>query len=50
MRRIDEREMGERLRKVAELAALVRIVFLGQQPHVVAQRKQAIEQSACASS
>src|SRR5580698_9770082 len=45
MRRIDEREMRERLGKVAELAAAVRVVFLGQQPHVVAQRQQALEQS-----
>ena len=32
--------MRERLREVAELAALLRIVLLGEQPDVVAQRQQ----------
>src|ERR1700761_3191691 len=46
MRRIDEREMRESLRKVAEVATVVRIVFLRQKPHVIAQSQQPLEQSA----
>ena len=38
--------MRERLRKIAELAPVRRIVFLGQQPHVVAQRQQSLEEVA----
>src|ERR1700684_3529722 len=45
MRRIDERQMRECLGEVAKLTTAVRIVFLRQQPNVVAQRQQALEQS-----
>src|SRR5439155_1403479 len=43
-RSIDQRDVGDRLRKVAELATRARVVFLGQQAYVVAQREQAREQ------
>ena len=43
MRRIDEREMRERLGEVAKLTTAMRIVFFRQQPDVVAQRQQALE-------
>ena len=38
--------MGERLRKVAELAAGAGVVLLGEQPHVVAQREEPIVEPA----
>ena len=41
--RVDQRQMRERLGEIAQLAAIVWIVFLGEQPDVVAQRQQAIE-------
>jgi hypothetical protein len=37
--RIDRREMRESLRKIAELAPVRRIVFLGRQPHVSGRRQ-----------
>ncbi len=37
---VDQPDVGERLREVAELAAPHRVVLLGQQAHVVAQREQ----------
>ena len=46
MRRVDQRQVGERLREVAELAPGHRVVLLGQQPHVVAQTQQPLEQLA----
>src|SRR3984957_17593199 len=36
--------MRERLRKVAELALGMRIIFFRQKPDVIAQRQQALEQ------
>ena len=42
----DEREVGERLREVAELAAGDRVVFLGEQADVVAEVEQPLEQLA----
>ena len=41
---VDQRDMGEGLREVADLTAVLGVVFLGQQPEVVAQRQQTIEQ------
>ena len=46
MCRVDQREVRERLREIAELAAAAGIVFLGEQPDVVARRQQALEQLA----
>src|SRR5687768_1007111 len=40
----DEREMRERLRKISEHALLRRVVLFGEQPDVVAERKQSIDQ------
>ena len=45
-RGVDQREVGERLREVAELAAGDRVVLLGQQADVVAQAEQALEELA----
>jgi hypothetical protein len=44
--RADQREMGEGLREVAELALGVRIVFLGEQPDIVAEGEQSLEERA----
>src|SRR6266511_6229288 len=44
---VDERHVRERLGEVAELAAEVRVELLGQQPDVVAQRQQALEDRGC---
>ena len=41
---VDQRDKGEGLREVADLTAVLGVVFLGQQPEVVAQRQQTIEQ------
>ena len=38
--------MGERLREVAELALRDRVVLLGEQPDVVGQAEQPLEQRA----
>lgn len=35
--RVDKRDVGERLRKVAQLALSADIVFFGEQPNVVTQ-------------
>jgi hypothetical protein len=43
---VHEREMGERLREVAEHAAVHRVVLLRDQAEVVPQREQAVEQGA----
>src|SRR5215471_16289557 len=43
----DESEMRECLREVAELPPGTRIVFFREQPHIVAQREQALEQREC---
>ena len=43
-RRIDDRHVAERLREVTQHAARPRIVFLGEQAHIVAQREQSIEE------
>ena len=45
-RRADEREVGERLREVAELPAGDGVVLLGEQPDVVAEVEQSLEQLA----
>ena len=45
-RRVDERNVRERLREVANLTLMMRVVLLGKQPNVVAQREQALEQGA----
>src|SRR5436853_888401 len=42
-RRVDERDVRERLREVADLAAQPRVVLLGQQADVVAQGEQPLE-------
>ena len=44
MRRIDHRQMRKRLGEIAKLPLADRIVFLRQQPDVVAQGHQALEQ------
>src|SRR3546814_15407414 len=41
---VDQADMRERLREVAELAAEPRVVLLGEQAEVVAQCEQALEQ------
>src|SRR5215217_5350012 len=41
---VDQRDMGEGLGEVAQLAAAGRVVLLGQQPDVVAQPQQPLEQ------
>ena len=43
-RGVDERHVRERLRKVAQHPPSLRIVFFGEQSHVVAQRQQTLEQ------
>jgi hypothetical protein len=43
-RRVHERDMGQRLRHVAERAVRAKVVFLGQQADVVAQREQPLVQ------
>src|SRR5260370_20898111 len=40
---VDQRDVGERLREVAELAASARIVLLGEQAHIVAQPEEPAE-------
>src|SRR5919201_5497043 len=45
-RGVDEREMGQRLREVAEQTAGARVVLLGEQADVVAQIEQPLEQLA----
>src|SRR3954453_837436 len=42
-RRAHEREVGERLREVADLAAGGDVVLLGEQPHVVGDGRDAVE-------
>ena len=46
VRRIDQRDVSEGLRKISELASKNRIVFLGQQANVVAQIQQTLEEIA----
>src|SRR3546814_15140880 len=43
---VDQRQMRKRLREIAELAPVHRVVFLGQQADVIAQAQQPFEQSA----
>ena len=43
-RRVHQRQVRERLRKIAQLAPQPRIVLLGEQPDIVAQRPQSLEQ------
>ncbi len=40
----DKREVAERLRAVADMAVIPRVVLLAQQPDVAAQREQTVEQ------
>jgi hypothetical protein len=42
---VDEPDMAERLRKVAQHSARVRVVFLREQPDIVAERQEALEKS-----
>src|SRR3546814_10994355 len=42
---VDQRQMRKRLREIAELAPVHRVVFLGQQADVLAQAQQPFEQS-----
>ena len=44
VRGVDQRDMREGLREVAEKAARHGIVFLGEQPDIVGQRRKALEQ------
>jgi hypothetical protein len=43
MRRIDQRDMRERLREIADLPAGSRVVFLRQQSEIVAQIEKPLE-------
>ena len=43
---IDQRDVRESLREVADQAFALDIVFLGEQAEIVAQRKQALEEAA----
>ena len=43
--RVDKRDVGERLRKVAQLALSADIVFFGEHPNVVTQAGQPLEQA-----
>ena len=45
MRRIDQREMGERLGEVAQQTMLLRMIFFREQSDIVAQLKQALEET-----
>src|SRR2546429_842472 len=45
-RGVDEPDMAERLREVAQHPPRLRFVFLCKQPDVVAQRQEALEQGA----
>ena len=45
--RIDEADVGKRLREIAELTPLNGVVFLGQEPQVVADREQAFVELPC---
>src|SRR5215470_4230289 len=45
--RSDERKMRECLREIAKLPLRLRIVFLGEQADIVAQREQTLEQGRC---
>src|SRR4051812_29579763 len=40
----DQREVREALREVADLAVIARVPLFGEQPEVIAQREQPIEQ------
>src|ERR1700681_1915506 len=44
---IDQGDMGKRLWKVTDHTAAPRVVFLGEQAEIVAQRQQTIEQGLC---
>jgi hypothetical protein len=46
-RGLDERHMAERLRRVADLTRIPGVVFLAEQPDVVAQREQPVEELMC---
>src|SRR5882724_582520 len=45
-RRVDERDVRESLREVAEVAARARIVLLREQTHVVGEAAQPLEEAA----
>ena len=47
--RVDQRDVGKRLRKIAELALRPDIVFLGEEPDIVAQADQPLEELPCVS-
>ena len=44
MRRVHERDMGERLREIANQTLSARVIFLREQPNVVAQGDQLLKQ------
>src|SRR5260370_39892485 len=46
-RGLDERHMAERLRRVADLPRIPRVVFLAEQADVVAQRARPDEERSC---
>jgi UDP-N-acetyl-D-mannosaminuronic acid transferase (WecB/TagA/CpsF family) len=46
MRRVNQSHVSERLREVAELSFKARIVLLGEQPDIVAELEQTLENSA----
>jgi hypothetical protein len=41
---VDDRNVRQRLREIADQVSATAIIFLGQQPDVVAQREQSLEQ------
>src|SRR4051794_16864716 len=45
-RRVDQRQMRESLGEIAKVAARPGIVLLGQQPDIIAQANQSLEQGA----
>ncbi|MFC4343065.1 hypothetical protein [Cupriavidus numazuensis] len=42
--RVDQRDMGQRLREVSGHATHERIIFFGEQTDIIAQQEEALEQ------
>ena len=47
LRRIDQTDMGESLRKISQLSLVLWIIFLGEQADIISQIEEALEQPAC---
>src|SRR4051794_22647299 len=43
---VDQRDMRERLREISELAFGARVIFLGEEPDIVPEREQPLEELA----